>query len=178
MSRWKRQVLLQMAALVTLAVLAVAARAAGGAGPITLKGTQTVVNEQQGSYKMHGSLLGDWQGLSFVPRYQSDKQIVATGRERFTGCLDSNRNAVCDSGEPAGSLIFTYTYWATLKNGAPVDGACVHPIVGGTKGFAKAKGVVFMKDTLVGKTLRTTYTGTLQLGNQRVLSSRSGQSAC
>jgi hypothetical protein len=177
MSRWKRQVLLQVAAATALAVLAVVARAAD-AGPVSLKGTQTVVNEQKGSFEMHGSLLGDWQTLSYVPRYQSDTQLVATGRERFTGCLDSNRNGACDTGEAAGTLAFTYTWWARFKDKAPVSGACVHPIIGGTKGFAKARGVVFMKDTLVGKVLRTTYTGTLDLGSARALSSSESSSPC
>ena len=58
MSRWKRQAVLQVAALLTLAAVAVVARAAP-ATPISLKGTQTVVDEKKGSYKMHGSLLGD-----------------------------------------------------------------------------------------------------------------------
>jgi hypothetical protein len=166
-----------VAALSSLAVLAVAARAAD-AGPVTLKGTQTVVNEQKGTFKMHGSLLGDWQTLSYVPHYASDTQLVATGKERFTGCLDSNRNAVCDTGEPSGTLSFTYTWWARFKNKIDVGGACVHPIIGGTKDFAKAKGVVFMKDTLFGKTLKTTYTGTLDLGSQRALSSSASARPC
>jgi hypothetical protein len=177
MSRWKRRILLQASAAATLAVLAAAAHAAP-TNPVSLKGTQTVVHEQQGSFAMHGALLGAWQILKFVPRYESDAQFVGTGKERFTGCLDSNRNAVCESGEPAGTLTFSFTYWAKVENGVPGAGGCVHPIVGGTKGFAKARGIIFMKDTPVGRTIRTTYTGTLDLGSNRALSSRSSHSPC
>jgi hypothetical protein len=66
-----------------------------------------------------------------------------------------------------------------LSRPEPRCGArCIDPIIGGTKGFTKAKGVIFMKDTPVGKTIRTTYTGTLDLGSSRALSSVSTGSAC
>lgn len=177
MTRLKRQVLLQVAAAAALAVLAVGARAADG-GPISVSGKQLVVNENQGSYKMTGTLLGSWNITKFVPRFQSAKQFVGTGAERFVGCVDANHSGACDTGDPSGTLSLVFTYWTALKNGKPTTGACVHPIVGGTKDFAKAKGIIFMKDTPVGKTIRTTYRGTIDLGSSRALSSSSGSSPC
>jgi len=175
MVTWRKRLALVAVVAVTASVLAAAAGAAGA--PLTVKGTQTVVNENKGIFKMHGSLVGTWYTLSWLPHYQSSTQIAATGKERFVGCLDSNRNGSCDMEEPAGTLTFSYTYWASFKNGGKtlVRGACVHPILSGTKGFAGAKGVLFMKDTPAAGGPRTTYTGTLDLeralATQRVLSS-------
>ena len=113
---------------------------------------------------MHGSLVGTWQTTKFVPRYQSASQIVATGKEVFTGCLDSNENAACDKKEPAGSLKFKFIYWASFdpKTGALLHGECVHPVVGGSGSFKKAAGVIFMEDTPTGAEVVTTYTGTIE----------------
>ena len=71
---------------------------------------ETIVDESKGVYEMHGSLVGTWYVTSYVPRYQSQTQLAATGKERFVGCLDTNRNTSCDSGErPARSRSRTCT---------------------------------------------------------------------
>ena len=44
-----------------VALTAVAVGAAGaGSTVLTVRGTQTVVDEQKGRYEMHGSLVGAW----------------------------------------------------------------------------------------------------------------------
>lgn len=168
MNSWKKPIALLAATAAATVTAAVVANAAT-VRPLTVSGTQTVVDENKGIYKMQGSLIGTWYITSYVPRYQSQTQLAATGNERFVGCFDTNRNASCDAAEPTGTLTFTYMYWARFKNGGKslVTGACVHPVLGGTKGFAHAKGVVFMKDTPVGATVRTTYTGTLELAGSK-----------
>lgn len=160
-----RTKLSRVAVLATLAVAASTLIVAGTAvaGATSVSGTQTVVDESAGTYEMHGSLVGSWQITSFVPHFQSPSQLVASGTETFVGCLDSNRNAACDKAERTGSMDFTFIYWATFnpRSEALLRGQCVHPIVGGTGGFVRAKGVLHMKDTPVGDTVRTTYTGTI-----------------
>ncbi len=137
-----------------------------GATTTPLSGAQTVVDEKAGTYKMHGSLVGDWSITSFVPEVKSPTELVASGKERFVGCIDSNRNTACDPSEPAGSVNFKYLYWAAFNPTAKalVSGQCLHPVLGGTGSFAKATGVIHMKDTPVGKTIRTTYSGMLTYG--------------
>ena len=129
------------------------------------------MNEKKGLFAMHGTLVGSWATTSFVPRYKSASSFVATGTEKFSGCVDSDRSAACDAGEPSGTLEFTFVYWADFdpKTQALEGGACVHPVVGGTGDFAKASGVIFMKDTPVGKAVRTTYHGQLDLGSAESL---------
>jgi hypothetical protein len=53
-----------------LAALAAATSvsASAAAEGVSVSGTQTVVNEKQGIYAMHGGLLGTWHVTSFVPR--------------------------------------------------------------------------------------------------------------
>jgi hypothetical protein len=140
--------------------------AAFAAAPVTVSGTQTIVNEQLGQFEMHGSLIGKWNVTAWAPHYQTASRIAATGKERFTGCLDTNRSRACDAGEPAGTMRFTFVYWATFNPAtkALVRGACVHPVLGGTGDFAKAKGVILMNDRPTAKGVRTTYSGTLEYG--------------
>ena len=66
-------------------------------------------------------------------------------------------------GEPAGTLKFTFVYWAKFKPGTEslVRGECVHPVVGGTGAFAKANGVIHMVDRPSKGGVLTTYSGTL-----------------
>ena len=152
-----------LAALTT--VLAVATAGASGTPvSVSLSGTQTIVDEANGTFAMHGSLVGVWQTTKFVPRYQSASQFVATGREVFDGCLDANANDTCDPKEPAGTLRFTFMYWASFDpaTGALIHGNCVHPIDKGTGSFKKAAGVIFMEDTPTGADVVTTYKGTLE----------------
>lgn len=154
------------------AAVASAATAAGGA-PISLKGTQTVIDEKQGTYEMHGSLVGKWNTTAFTLLYEgSGGEVAATGKELFLGCQDADGSGSCDAGEPRGTLRFTFVYWATYKPKTQklVKGECVHPIIGGTGDFAKAKGVLHFWDRPTKSGLRTTYTGTLELAKAAALS--------
>jgi hypothetical protein len=158
---------------------------------VALSGKQITIDEKTGKYEMQGSLVGKWLVTAFTPQYASASQVVGVGKERFVGCLDASRNGTCDAGEPAGTLRMSFTFWATLdptkKTPTMLRGDCVHPILGGTGAFAKAKGVVFMKDrpAKTGEIL-TTYRGTLEYGAQatssvsqtRTLSSRSARGGC
>ena len=94
----------------------------------------------------------------------ADGQVVGSGKETFAGCHDTDRNGTCDAGEPKGTLRFSFVYWATYKPGTKtlVKGQCVHPVVGGTGAFAKAKGVIHMTDRPSKGGVLTTYTGTLR----------------
>ncbi len=125
-----------------------------------------MVDEANGIYDMHGSLVGKWYITAFTERFKNASTFVGSGKETFDGCLDSNGNAACDAGEPSGTMKFTFVYWATFdpSTGGLIRGQCVHPVVGGTGSFASTKGVIVMKDTPVGDTVKTTYTGTLAMG--------------
>jgi hypothetical protein len=151
-------------AAVTTALAAATAGATATPVSVSVSGTETVVDESAGTFAMHGSLVGTWQITKFTPRYQSASQFVATGEEGFTGCLDSNANGACDRKEPAGSLRFTFMYWASFDpaSGGLLHGECVHPVTGGTGSFRKAAGVIFMEDTPRGAEVITTYTGTIE----------------
>lgn len=155
-----------LAALAAMATTLAATTAGATTTPVSVQvsGTQTVVDESAGTSAMHGSLVGTWQITKFVPRYESASQFVATGKEVFTGCLDSNKNGACDKKEPAGSLKLTFMFWASFDpaSGALLHGECVHPITGGSGSFHKAAGVIFMEDTPTGAEVVTTYTGTIE----------------
>ena len=165
---WHINVYGNTSSLATLAALSTApAAATAGAGTpvsVDVTGTQTVIDEAAGTFAMHGSLVGTWYNTKFVPRYASASQFVASGKELFVGCLDSNANGSCDTKEPAGDLKFTFMYWASLDpaTGALLHGNCVHPITGGSGSFRKAAGVIFMEDTPTGDTVVTTYKGTVE----------------
>jgi hypothetical protein len=154
-----------LASVIAAASLAVVGgAAAGAAAPISVKGIQTVVNESQGKYTMQGDLVGRWNTTVFTTNYAGpDGQFVGSGKELFTGCKDTDRSGACGAGEPAGTIRFSFVYWATYdpKTKALVKGQCVHPVLGGTGAFAGAKGVIHMKDTPTAGGTRTTYSGTL-----------------
>lgn len=153
---------------VCLAVLAIVSLAASAASsrPLVVRGTQTVVDEPTGRFQMHGSLVGSWNTTAFTLHYAgADGQLVGSGKETFRGCHDTDRSGACDDGEPAGTLRFTFAYWATYKPGTEdlVRGQCIHPVVGGTGAFAGAKGVIHMTDRPSKRGVLTTYAGTLDV---------------
>lgn len=131
--------------------------------PVSVSGTQTVIDEATGTFAMQGSLVGTWYTTKFVTHYASDSQYVASGKELFVGCVDDDKSGTCDRKEPSGTLKFMFIYWASFDpaTGALIHGQCVHPILGGSGSFHKATGVLFMEDTPVGDTVVTTYAGTL-----------------
>ena len=150
------------------AVVAAAGTANGTSSPRTyhVRGTQTVVDENAGTYRMHGALVGAWATTSFAPTFESDTLFVGVGTERFRGCVDTNRNRSCQDGERHGAITFSFTYWANYDRttGAFLHGQCVHPVTGGSGGFAGASGLLLMNDTVHGDTVVTTYKGQLQFG--------------
>jgi hypothetical protein len=174
MSRIRTGVVIATAAVLVAAVWA--STAAAGAAPVTVKGTQTVVNESKGKYTVQGDLLGTWNITAFTTHYQgSEGQFVGSGKELFAGCRDVDRSGACDTGEPKGTIRFTFIYWATLdpKTQALVKGQCVHPVLGGTGAFAGVKGIVHMTDSPTANGVRTTYTGTLRYSGATAASTSS-----
>ena len=164
-----------------LAALALAAPA--GAKTYPVRGTQTVIDEDAGLFRMHGSLIGRWAGTSFEV-LGTDPYFHARGTERFTGCLDRKRDRSCKR-DPKGTLSFTFEYWALFATDDPeshVWGSCWHPIVEGTGDFAGAQGVVMMVDTPTRDGVVTKYIGNVTLkghgGKQRVSTASAARSRC
>ena len=145
-----------------LAVLALAVPA--GAKTYSVRGTQTIIDEDAGLFKMHGSLKGRWATTSFEV-LGTDPYFHARGTERFTGCLDRKHDHSCRR-DPKGTLSFTFDYWALFASEDPeslVWGACWHPIVEGTGDFAGAQGVIQMVDTPTREGVVTKYIGNVTL---------------
>ena len=154
----------RLAALAGCAVVALAMAGPASGKTYTLSGTQKVVDEEAGKYKMRGSLVGDWSTTSFE-EVTDPTYFHGRGTELFKGCLDRRRDRSC-KGDPKGSLSFTFDYWALFASPDPaslVGGACWHPIVEGTGGFAGAQGVLMMVDTPTGKGVKTKYIGNVTL---------------
>ena len=132
----------------------------------TLSGKQLVVNEDEGIYKMRGSLIGRWTTTKFEPApIPQSRYFHATGTEEFRGCLNRGRDRSC-KGDPHGTLLFTFEYWALYGSEDPsslIWGSCWHPVVGGTGAFAGADGVLMFVDTPRKDGVKTTYIGNLTL---------------
>lgn len=145
------------------AMLLVAAPAS--AGPThTLSGKQLVVNEEQGVYKMRGSLIGRWNTTSFE-EVETTPYYHGRGTELFKGCLDRRHDRSC-KGDPSGTLSFTFDFWALFASEDPsslVWGSCWHPVASGTGDFAGAQGVVVMVDTPAKNGSKTAYIGNVTL---------------
>jgi hypothetical protein len=151
-----------------LAALALAAPAGAKTTTYRVSGKQTVVDEQAGTYKMSGGLVGDWAITSFK-EIAKTPLYTAKGTEHFSGCLDRGRDGSC-ANDPSGTLDFTFRYWARFDGEALVWGACWHPVSGGTGAFKGAQGVLTMTDTPVGGgDVTTDYIGsiTLRKGSSR-----------
>jgi hypothetical protein len=138
---------------------------AGEARTLHVRGTLRPVNVDEGVYTVHGSLLGQWTTPTFTYIYNTPALAIAKGTEKFSGCVDRNRNKRCEPREPSGELNFEFIQWTRSNpdTGAFIIGRCVHPIMGGTKDFAGARGLLTMKDLPVGNRIRTTYQGDLVL---------------
>lgn len=139
-------------AVASCVVVALMVAAPASAKTYAVKGTQTVVNEDKGIYKMHGDLVGKWRFTSFEEAPIADSPYFhATGTELFKGCLNRGRGRSC-KGDLSGTLSFTFEYWALFDSPDPASlvwGACWHPIVSGTGDFAGARGVIVFADTRV-----------------------------
>ena len=154
------------------AALALAAPAGAKTGTYTVSGKQIVVDQDKGIFKMAGGLIGDWTITSFTELAKTPL-YKAKGTEHFSGCLDRARDGSC-AGDPAGTLDFTFRYWARFKGDALAWGSCWHPVSGGTGAFKGADGVIVMVDTPTGGLDSVThYVGTLTLKNGSARKSRS-----
>jgi len=149
------------------AATALAIASPAGAATVPISGTQTVVDENAGTFKMHGSLVGDWAITSFN-ELATAPVFHATGTERFAGCLDRGHDGSC-GGDPSGTLKFTIDYSALFDppgSQSLVWGACLHPVTGGTGAFTGARGVIVMADTPTAEGVSTSYIGNLTLAKK------------
>ena len=143
------------------AALAFAAQA--GAATYVVSGSQTVVDEDKGTYKMSGSLVGDFNQTSFTT-VATSPLFRGKGTELFTGCLDRGRDGSCN-GDPAGTLSFKFRYVAQYTAASELLlGSCTHPITGGTGAFARATGALLMVDV---PGMQTRYAGTITLNDKK-----------
>ena len=151
------------AVLLGLAICCALTAASAQAKVISVSGTQTVVDEDAGTFRMHGDLVGGWRITSFKelatsPLYQ------AKGTEAFRGCIDRGHDGGC-AGDPSGRLRLRFRYWALFGTGDALRaGACWHPIVGGTGAFAGARGSIQMLDAPTETGVETTYVGRIRTG--------------
>ena len=151
-------------ALVTAAATLAVAVPANAATTYQVAGRQIVVDEEQGIYKMRGSLIGRWSVTSFEESVQ-DPYYHGSGTELFKGCLDRRRDGRCRH-DPSGTLSISFEYWALFGSEEPdslVWGACWHPVVSGTGDFTGAAGVFTMVDTPTKHGVKTAYIGNLTL---------------
>jgi hypothetical protein len=153
---------------------AVTGAAASASTTVRVRGTQVPIDADKGIYATRGDLVGRW---TFIPKktlHQTPQLFVESGVERFNGCLDRNHDKTCATREPHGVLRSAYLYWASFDgHGKLLRGQCVHPVTGGTRDFANARGLLQMFDTPVGDAVRTTYRGRLVL--RTALAPASGQ---
>jgi hypothetical protein len=125
---------------------------------------------------MRGDFVGRWKITSFE-EVTTSPLYSAKGTERFRGCIDRRRDRSC-KGDPAGTLSFTFLYWALFESSDPdslVWGACWHPVVSGTGDFARAEGVLVMADTPKGKAVKTRYIGNVTLKHRKARRSRAAR---
>ena len=101
-----------------------------------------------------GSLNGCWYTYVSKSQFNRSGTYQEKGTEIFVGCL----NGTC------GTFETTYTFTAKYVDDTfaeEIHGRCHHPIVGGTGGFAGAKGVINFKDDVVN--LKFDYRGHVTL---------------
>jgi hypothetical protein len=153
-----------------------AAATAGGEG-FAVAGKQTVVDEEAGTYKMTGGLVGDWKITAFKET-ASAPVFKGKGTELFEGCLDRKLDGAC-AGDPSGKLKFSFRYWGKFGKGDKLElGTCAHPIVGGSGDFAGATGFLMMVDLPTKKApfQITEYEGVVTLAGS-TMSARVGEAA-
>ena len=172
-SKLRRSTALALA--VAGAALAFAAPA-GAATTYVVSGNQTTVDENAGTYKMSGSLVGDFNQTSFTT-VATSPLFRGKGTELFTGCLDRGRDGSC-SGDPAGTLRFRFRYVAQYTAASELLlGACTHPITWGTGAFAGASGALLMTDTPTPSGVQTRYAGTITLKGSQARSRAQARAA-
>ena len=168
--------------LAACAAAVLAAAAPAGAKTHAVSGKQIVVNEEAGTFKMRGGLIGAWQATDFK-ELETSPWYHAEGTEAFKGCLDRRRDRSC-KGDPKGTLSFTFEYWALFASEDPASlvwGACWHPVVSGTGDFAGAEGVLVFADTPTHGGVKTRYVGNVTLKGHAARAGRAaavGGSGC
>jgi len=141
----------------------------------SVSGTQTVVDEDAGTFRMHGDLVGSWTITSFkevatTPLYR------ARGTEKFRGCIDRGHDGAC-AGDPSGTLRMKFRYWALFGPGDALQGgACWHPIVAGTGAFRHARGAFEMLDVPTADGVETHYAGNIRM--RRGAAAGAARSSC
>jgi hypothetical protein len=152
--------------LIACLVLLAAAALLVGAAPASatyVSGKQTIVSEKKGTFKMAGGLVGSFAITSF--KVLKKKPVFkAKGTESFNGCMDLGHDGSC-TGDPSGTMDFTFTYWAKIGGGKVQLGTCAHPVVGGTGAFAAATGFLMMVDMPIKKKpfIKTHYEGVINV---------------
>ena len=149
------------AVAVTMA-LAPAVASAGAGKTYRVAGKQIVTNEETGESIVRGGLRGTWNVTDFTEDTDPATPLQGSGTERFTGCLDRNRDRSC-KGDPSGTFDLSFLYWADISGGALVWGACYHPIISGTGAFKGARGVFMFVDSPTANGVNTRYIGTITL---------------
>jgi hypothetical protein len=103
---------------------------------------------------MTGSLVGCWYTDTFVvhpaqPDGTPSGEIQATGTEHFIGCLDLDADGSC-TGDPSGTMGFTYQFTGKFDALGEIHGRCQHPITpgSGTGVFTGASGVITFNDDI------------------------------
>ena len=171
----------RIAALVSLSA-AVALVAAAPAGAKLVSGEQTLVDPDAGTYKMAGSLVGDFAITSFT-ELATEPVYRAEGTEKFKGCLDRDGDGSC-KGEPKGKLFFSFRYWASVADDGSLElGTCAHPVTKGKGDFRKAKGFLMFVDTPTAEPpffQETEYEGIINLKHRRSAKTRTAaaQGSC
>ena len=111
---------MKRAAFLAATVAALLLAAPAGAKTYQVKGTQKVVDDEAGTYKMTGDLLGPWATTSFE-EVATSPYYEGKGTEEFKGCIDRRRDRSC-AGDPSGTLSFEFRYWALFaRRRATVD---------------------------------------------------------
>jgi hypothetical protein len=168
---------MKRATLLAAAVAALVLAAPAGAKTYQLEGTQKVVDEQAGTFKMTGDLLGAWATTGFE-EVATSPYYEGKGTEAFKGCIDRRGDRSC-AGDPSGTLALEFRYWGLYGSNDPsslIWGSCWHPIVSGTGAFAGAQGVLTFVDSPTSRGVKTAYIGTITLkgrGQKRARSTRS-----
>jgi hypothetical protein len=131
---------------------------------VHVAGRQLPVDVENGDYKMRGDLIGSWKYIALHRLHQADTFYSEAGVEVFRGCIDLRGNGKCDGRDPRGELHFAFLYWASYDaEGGLIKGQCVHPVTGGRKDFAGARGRLDMVDRPAEDKIRTTYRGRIEL---------------
>lgn len=165
-------------ALGVLAFAAVVVAAPVSGEQFAVSGKQTVVDEEAGTYKMTGGLIGNWKITSFKELPSAGGVLMAKGTESFKGCVDRKLDGSC-TGDPSGTMKFSFRYWGRFGKEDKLElGTCAHPVTGGSGSFAGATGFLMMVDVPTKKApyQLTEYEGVITLSGGSV-SARASSSA-